>query len=127
LALPLVHDIHRRAQALAARDGLALRAVLLSNGVALDDDALLSLRDAGIRLALSLDGLGAVHDAQRGPGSFQQVADTIERAMALGLRPHLSVTVTAANVGALGDVAAFALERELPFNLNFYREHSCAI
>lgn len=126
LNLPLVYSLHRRAQALAARDRMALRAVLLSNGVALDDDTLRAVRDAGIRLALSLDGIGAVHDAQRGPGTFQQVAATIERAVALGLRPHLSITVTAINAGGLGEVASFALQRGLPFNLNFYREHACA-
>jgi uncharacterized protein len=45
----------------------------------------------------------------------------VDTALALGLRPHLSVTVTARNVDSLADIVAFALERGLPFNLNFVR------
>jgi uncharacterized protein len=39
----------------------------------------------------------------------------------MGLRPHLSTTITAQNVGGVADVIAFALERDLLFNLNFVR------
>jgi uncharacterized protein len=52
------------------------------------------------------------------------VQRNIERALVHGVNPHLSITVTEQNVAAIADVAAFALERELFFNLNFYREHT---
>jgi uncharacterized protein len=125
LNFSLVRALHLYAEALAGRHRLELGEVLLSNGIALAEATLLALRDMGIRLAVSLDGIGAVHDAQRGAGTFVGVADTLERALALGLRPHLSVTVTAQNVAGLREVVAYALERDLPFNLNFYREQVC--
>ena len=128
LNFPFVCSLHVQAQTLAARYGdLELHEVLLSNGVALTDSTMLALRDMGIRLAVSLDGIGEVHDAQRGAGTFTKVSRSIERAIGLGLRPHISVTITAQNAGSLGEVINYTLERSLPLNLNFYREHSCTL
>jgi uncharacterized protein len=105
---------------------VTVQGVLLSNGVALEDDHLRTLRQLGIRLALSLDGIGLVHDAQRGAGTFVRVSRTLERTVALGLAPHISVTVTARNAGGLPELAAYLLDRDLAFNLNFYREIDCS-
>jgi len=125
LNLSTVRAVHAYAQKLAARTGLELREVLLSNGTLLTSETLMWLRDEGIRLSISLDGIGEAHNRQRalagGGASFPLVAESIERALALGFSPHLSVTVTAYNVESLAEVAAFALERGLTFNLNFVR------
>ena len=125
LNLPTLRAVHRYARARAPEAGLDLREVLLTNGTTLTPGLLQWLRDEGIRLAISLDGLGPAHDGQRtdegGAGSFTRVAEGIEQAQASGLTPHLSVTVTAHNVDGLAEVVAFALDRGLPFNLNFVR------
>ncbi len=125
LNLPTLRAVHRYARARAPEAGLDLREVLLTNGTTLTPGLLQWLRDEGIRLAISLDGLGPAHDGQRadesGAGSFARIAGGIERAQASGLTPHLSVTVTAHNVDGLAEVVAFALDRGLPFNLNFVR------
>ncbi len=130
LNFPLVRALHAYARALAAAQGLALREVVLSNGVGLTPAMLEFLRAEGVRLMISLDGVGAAHDAQRifanGRGSFMSVAHSLDRALAHGVRPHLSITVTARNAGALAEAVAFALDRELLFNLNFFRENDCA-
>lgn len=57
-----------------------------------------------------------------GQGSFARVARTIDRAIAADLKPHLSITVTPAMADRLSEVVAFALDRELLFNLNFARD-----
>lgn len=130
LNFPLIRTIHQHAATLTAQTGLGLREVVLSNGVALTPAMLDFLREEGIGLMISLDGVGAAHDAQRffinGRGSFQHVARTLERALDHGLLPHLSITVTARNADQLPEAVAFALDRDLPFNLNFYRENDCA-
>jgi uncharacterized protein len=123
LNFPLVRSLHDYAQGLAKDRGLALREVLLSNGVALSHAMLVALRGMDMRLAISLDGVGADHDALRGEGTFERVARSVDRALSLDLEPHLSITVTAENVDALPDAVAYALAHDLPFNLNFYREH----
>lgn len=126
----LVKALHEYAGELAARTGLALREVVLSNGVALTHAMIAYLRDKGIRLMISLDGVGAAHDAQRtfanGRGSFTQVAHAIDRAVYHGLLPDLSITITGRNAGSLPDAVTFALDRDLRFNLNFYRENDCS-
>jgi uncharacterized protein len=130
LNFPLVCILHQQARLLAQRHGLELHEVLLSNGVALDDDMIEMLHGEGIRLMVSLDGVGAAHDRQRslpnGSNTFDLVAGTIDRAIARGLVPHLSITVTAQNADGLPEVVAFALERDLPFNLNLYRDNGHA-
>lgn len=125
LNFPLVRSLHAHAETLAGRYGLKLREVLLSNGVTLRDATIVALRDLGIRLAISLDGIGAIHDALRGEGTFAQVVRSVDRAIALGLRPHISITVTAQNADDIPDVVKYVLDRDLSFNLNFYRQHNC--
>jgi len=127
LNFPLIRLLHHYAQTLAEHTGLELRETVLSNGVALTDSMLDFIRDAGMRLMLSLDGVGDTHDAQRtfanGKGSFSTVVRGVDRALGRGIRPYLSITVTRRNAGGLPDAVAFALDRGLLFNLNFYRDH----
>jgi len=109
------------------RCGVGLREALLTNDVDLSDEMLVAVRDRGMRLAISLDGIGVVHDGLRGAGTFARVARSLDRAIALGLQPHISVTVTARNAAGLRDVAEFLLERDLAFSFNFYRESACSL
>jgi len=130
LNFDLVRILHARAQARAQETGLNLREVVLSNGVGLTRSMIEFLRDENIRLMISLDGIGAAHDVHRvfanGHGSFLAVTHAIDRAMANGLSPHLSITVTAHNAETLPEAVNFALDRDVLFNLNFYRENDCA-
>src|SRR5262249_7238384 len=70
------------------------------------------------------------HDAQRvfanGQGSFGAVERTLERAREEGLRPDISVTVSGQTAGGLAALVGWLLDRDLPFNLNFYRENDCS-
>ncbi len=126
----LVRALHEYAHGLANRTGLGLREVVLSNGVALSYPMLDFIRESGMRLMISLDGVGITHDAQRslanGRGSFALAARGVDRAISRGVRPYLSITVTRRSADGVADAVAFALDRELLFNLNFYRdsEHS---
>jgi len=47
---------------------------------------------------------------------------TIDSALARGLVPDISITITSLNLDGVAGAARVALERNLPFNLNFYRE-----
>ncbi len=124
----LVMLLHAYAQNLAQQYGLELWETVLSNGVALTRPMLDFLREEGIRLSISLDGVGETHDRQRafvnGKGSFVHVQRGIDRALGHGVAAFLSITVTADSVDRLPEAVAFALDRDLPFNLNFYRDHT---
>ncbi len=129
LNFPLIQRMHARALERTAEAGLALEEVVLSNGVGVADAVLDFIAAASMRLMISLDGGPDSHDLVRarrdGRSTYAAVVDTVERAMARGLRPNISITLAAPNLEGANEAVAFALERELPFNLNFYRE--CAL
>jgi uncharacterized protein len=122
--------LHAHARNLAARHGLQLHATLLSNGVMLRPAFVDILKAEGIRVMISLDGLADQHDVQRrfanGRPSFRFVERTIAQLLEQGHPPHLSVTITNRNAHGVADVVRFALERDLTFSLNFFRDNECA-
>ena len=129
LNFPLIQKLHERARKLADESGLELQEVLLSNGVALSPGMLDYLAQEGMRLMISLDGLdegqGKLRHLVNEQSSLPFVVQGVERALASGLKPFLSTTVTRLNLGSLPEVAAFALDHALPLSLNLYRENSC--
>ncbi|GIK43239.1 MAG: hypothetical protein BroJett011_70720 [Chloroflexota bacterium] len=128
LHFKLVQRLHRYAQHLAAKKGLDLRAVVLSNGTIWTAAMARWLVDSGVKLMISLDGVGAAHDAQRpdrgGRGSFARIEHTVDHILLpAGVRSDISITITGRNAFAAADAVAWAIERDLPFSLNFYREN----
>lgn len=126
----LMASLHACARTLTAASGLQLQATLLSNGVHLPTALVDTLKAEGIRVMISLDGVGARHDAQRpfvnGRPSFHRVERTIAQLIEQDHAPHLSITITNRNADGVADVVRFALERELTFSLNLFRENDCA-
>jgi uncharacterized protein len=126
----LMLDLHEHASLLAAQHGIRLHATLLSNGVKLPPALIDSLRAHGIRVMISLDGIGPEHDKQRpfasGKPSFHFVERTISDLIERGHAPHLSITITNRNFSGVKDVVRFALERNLTFSLNFFRDNDCS-
>jgi uncharacterized protein len=127
LQYPLILELHSYAQKMARQQGLILEEVVLSNTTLLTDEIAKTLISLGIRLMISLDGLGNYHDNHRpyagGRGSFNDVSNGVDVALANGLIPNISVTVSSRTVDGLPELMAWLLERELPFSLNFYREN----
>jgi len=127
LCFPLILDLHQYARSLAEKHSINLDGVVLSNGIMLTALKVKQIRAAGLRLMISLDGIGEIHDRQRhypdGHGSFDQVAHAIDRALSIGLIPDISITISGRNAEGLPEVVAWVLERDLPFSLNFYREN----
>src|SRR5262249_32494933 len=127
----LMLKLHAHAQALAADHGLALHASLLRNGVPLPASLVEALKAAGIRVMVSLDGVGSRHDGQRplvnGRPSFHLVDRTIAHLIAVGHRPHLSITITSRNAPGLADVVRYALDRDLTFSFNLFRDNDCVV
>ncbi len=125
-----VFDLHSYALAKAERLSVEIEAVILSNGVSLETRAIEELEDRGIRVCISLDGVGRYHDSQRsfanGAGSFRSVNRTIDRLIERGIKPFISITLSGRNAEGLPEVVEFVVERDLPFNINFFRENDCS-
>lgn len=130
LNFPLVLALHDQACTLAARHGVELAGVVLSNGVRLTHRMIEELRERGLRLMISLDGVGEYHDAQRpfvnGHGSFAQVERTLDRLAMHDFKPTISITISNRNLDGLPNVVEYVLRRALPFTLNFFRDNDCA-
>jgi uncharacterized protein len=131
LRFPLVLELHKRARLLARRHGLRLDGVVLSNGTLLTADKVEMMRPCGLRLMISLDGLGESHNCQRhycdGGDTFKDVIDGIDLAVAGDIELCISITISGRNAKGLPEVVAWALERRLPFSLNFYRENDRSV
>ncbi len=124
---PLITELHQYAHTLANRYDLPLDGVILSNGTLLKTEIVEIIQSLGLRLMISLDGIGKFHDCQRpyanGYGSFDDTVHGIEIALAHGLVPSISITVSGRNVEGLPNLLEWVLEHELPFSLNLYREN----
>jgi uncharacterized protein len=131
LRLHNVLAVHDYAQMLARDYNIQLKGILLSNGVFFTDDMIKQLKERGIRIMISLDGVGRYHDAQRpfvnSRSSFRQVNRTINRLLAHGLAPSISITVSQSNAAGLPELMHYLLEHNLPFNMNYYRDNEHAL
>ncbi len=129
LHFALVRALHDHAAALAASTGIGLREVVLSNGVRLRPADADWLAATGVKLMLSLDGVGEDHNRLRplrrrdGFDTFAAVEHTVDHVLRpRGIRPDVSMTVTGLNAHAAADVARWAMiERGLPTGFSFYR------
>lgn len=128
----MVQHLHTYACEQAECAGIALRAVVLSNGTVMPPAFVDWLASSGVRLMLSVDGVGADHDAQRpwkggGAGAFAALERNLaERLLPRGIRPDICVTITGRNAHTAQGAVRWALGHRLPFSLNFYREHDHA-
>jgi len=131
LNYPLILALHEYAQAEAKRLGMELEEIILSNGSLLTHKTAKELHALNINLMISLDGFGEYHDTHRpyagGAASFQAVSSAVELAIANGVTPHISITVSGETASGLPTLLEWVLKRELPFNLNFYRENDLSV
>lgn len=121
-----IRQLHDEALRLAQQNDMTLQEVVLSNGVHLRREDVVWMQAAGIKLAISLDGVGAAHDQQRplrnGRGSFAALEHTVDEVLLpLGYRPDVTITVTRLNADGVADAVRWAIARDLPVSLNFYR------
>jgi uncharacterized protein len=127
----LIQQLHSHATTRAAESGIGLRAVVLSNGTVMPHAFADWLAETGVRLMISVDGVGADHDVQRpwkgsaglGTGAFAALERNLEqRILPRGIRPDISITLTGRTAHTAHTAVGWAIEHDLPFSLNFYRE-----
>lgn len=126
LNFPVLQSTYDDAVRQGQKIGITVRAGILTNGVHVSSAMLDVISARGIQMMVSLDGGAAAHDSVRsrgdGVGTYSAVVSTIRQALDRAIHPHISITLTAANLAGAVEAVAFALANELPFNLNFYRE-----
>lgn len=128
LHFTLIRRLHTAALKMAAAHGLELREVVLSNGVRLRPEDADWLTTTGVKLMVSLDGVGEVHDRQRplrgGGATFHHVENTVDNVLLpRGIKPDITITITRLNAEGAAAAVRWALARDLPLSLNFYRQN----
>jgi uncharacterized protein len=126
LRFSVVSALHRYARTLCSQNELMLDGVVLTNGTLLTPEIVDGILSLGLRLMISLDGIGEYHDCQRPfpgrEGSFETVSRAVDLALSRGLVPDISITISGRSADGLPGTMEWVLERDLPFSLNFYRE-----
>jgi uncharacterized protein len=127
LVMGQVIALHDYALQCTAQYTIDMEAFILSNGVFLSQYAISAMKERGIGVMLSMDGIGDYHDRQRsfanGRGSFKQIDRTIQKLLERGITPSISVTVSQRNLQGLPQLLDYILAHDLPFSLNYYREN----
>jgi uncharacterized protein len=130
LRFDVLLDLHRYALVYGSQLSLEVEGVVLSNGTLLDEEKARALKENGLRLMISLDGIQEDHNLHRfyanGKGSFAEVSHAIELACAQGLIPDISITVSNRNAAGLAALIKWVLDRDLPFSFNFFRGNDLA-
>jgi len=128
LHFALIRRLHAQANALARETGIQLREVVLSNGTRLREPEADWFVKTGVKLMLSLDGVGEMHNRLRhdrsGHDTFARIETTVDKILLpRGIRPAVTITLTRVNASGAADAVRWALERDLPVSLNFYRQN----
>lgn len=131
LHFEMVRQLHSYAQQSACRHNLDLQAVVLSNGTIWTPPMADWLVENSVKLMISLDGVGAAHNRLRptrgGKGSFTAIERTVDMVLLpRGVQPDISITITGRNATAAAGAVEWAIARNLPFSLNFYRENAAS-
>jgi uncharacterized protein len=123
-----IQAIHHYALSTAHSLGIAVEAVVLSNGTYIPEAFADWLADNQVKIMISLDGVGVAHDIQRPWKSSQRSAfaaledNLLNRLFPRGIKPDISITVTGRNADTCYTAAEWAIKHNLPFSVNFYRE-----
>ena len=92
---------------------LGMDADVITNATKLDDVAIKTASELGIRLGVSIDGAdAATNDAIRGKGTFKRVIEALKRCQDAHVSVTLYTTVTGMNFGQLHALGMLAWEYE---------------
>lgn len=84
------------------------------------------LKKEGVRVAVSLDGLGKFNDNRvfpSGKSSFEFVEKGINNLINSKVPFNVSTTITSKNVENIPALTKWLLNKKIPFSFNFYREN----
>jgi len=126
LRFDAMRRFHDLATQRCAAHGVRFSAAVLTNGATVPEGATQWLRDHGVSVSLSIDGIGALQDAMRpavgGGSSFARVVAGLDSYQTAGIRPYALVTVGDSNLDGLPALTDFLLERGLWFRYSLVRD-----
>lgn len=123
----LIVKLHDYALSLSEWTGIKLKGIVLTNSTNLSNSLIEQIMRLNLVLSISLDGLNQANDSQRkfvnGKGSYEIVKINLERVHRANIPIIVNIVVTNQNLQHLPDFFVWLLEKEIRFNLSFYREN----
>lgn len=128
---PIAKKMQELALLLSEKHNIKLTSILLTNATLLTVDIISTLKKLQFKVMVSLDGIGKYHDYFRsfknGKNSYDIVITNTEKLMQAGILSDISITVTDNNIEGLPDLVKLLLDKNYPFNINFYRENEKSV
>lgn len=121
----LMKSIIERTKAALGSLGIRSRFSVITNGTMITDDACEMIKDAGVRVSVSLDGLGSYNSARRYPNgkeSVEEVIRGIERLAKHNISPYILTVVSNTNVFGLDQLISYSIENSLGVDLILCRD-----
>ena len=126
LRLAALQRFHEAAIARCAAHGVRYSAAILTNGTVVPRGATDWVREAGIGVSVSIDGVGAGQDTMRptrnGRGSWAHLERGLDTWQGAGIRPYGLVTLGEHNVRQAPELVSWLLDRGLGFRLSLVRD-----
>ncbi|MCX6730393.1 MAG: radical SAM protein [Candidatus Roizmanbacteria bacterium] len=99
---------------------------IITNGSLLTEERAKYFKKEKVRLSISFDGIGAYNDKTRqfanGSGTYSKVTKGIDIAKNYDILANTITTVTSKNIKHLPELVSSLLEREVGFQLQFYKK-----
>lgn len=109
LIVPHIYELLSLSSALGMRNYIGTNATLVSKIVAK------KLAEAGLDLAVvSVDGLGPVHDATRGKGSFKRTMSGIKKLIRAGIDVNVNMVVKRSNMANVKELVCYFYQMGIP-------------
>jgi len=126
LRFTALQRFHHEATEACSRHGVRFSAAVLTNGTVMSEAAAAWLRDAGVSVSVSIDGVGATQDVMRpvvgGGSSAARVEAGLDVLQTAGIVPYGLVTVGDSNLEGLPDLARWLSARGIGFRLSLVRD-----
>jgi len=109
---------------------ILLDALIITNAVLLNNEKIETLKKLGVKLTISLDGLGDYNKERittEGKSSVQKVMEAIDLAISHDYAPHISIVVGERNIDGLPNFVQWLLERNLKFNFTLVRKNEYSL
>lgn len=127
----VVEEMQLLALQLAKLHNIKLTSILLTNSTLLTDKIIEKLKLLQFKVMVSIDGIGKYHDYFRsyknGKSSYNDVIKNTEKLKKYGILGDISITVSDKNIVGLPKLVKLFLEKDYPFNINFYREYENSV
>lgn len=122
----LIKKIVEKVRKIEAKHKPAFYLKIITNGSLLTEEIAKYLRDNNVRISISLDGIGDVHDQTRrlpnGSGTFKYVQRGLSIAKKYNILNNIGAVITLKNINTIHQLAKYCLKNNIVMCLGFFKK-----